>query len=122
MLLALTIVFTGCSGCCAQDAKKDNKPAAQAPQPNAILIIDDVAYIDGCNGCECVEEATCICPQKADCTCCRKNLKKAPKEMQEKCKTMKKAHAKATADCGECKKGNDTACTATKKDDQTKGK
>lgn len=115
LLLTLAIAFTGCSGCCAQDVKKNHKK--QAAAPHAILIIDDVAYLDGCDDCDCIEEDICVCPAKADCACCRKNLKKVPKEMQEKCKEMKKAHAKTAADCQECKKGNnDTACSDTKGD------
>ena len=88
--LALTLLFTGCS-CNAQNAKKDT---AKTPKPEAVLIIDDVAYYDGCNGCGCVQEAACVCAEKANCACCRQHLKKCPKEMQEKCKAMKKAHCK----------------------------
>ena len=88
--LALTLLFTGCS-CNAQNAKKDT---AKTPKPEAVLIIDDVAYYDGCSGCGCVQEAACVCAEKANCACCRQHLKKCPKEMQEKCKAMKKAHCK----------------------------
>ena len=136
-MLALTILFAGCDKANAQNAKKNGNAHAKNPSPHAILSIDDVAYVDGCKGCDCVEEDICVCEVKADCDCCRKNLKKAPKEMQEKCKAIKKEHAKTTADCKDCKKGGngntacnsdpksgDTACNDSKgeKDEAKKGK
>ena len=95
MILALAVLFTGCS-CCAQDAKKNT---GKTPKPEAVLIIDDVAYYDGCSGCECIQEASCVCEEKADCACCRKHLKKCPEKMQEKCKSMRKAFCKKKAEC-----------------------
>ena len=118
MLLALAILFTGCDKASAQNAKKSTPEAkmTKAPDPHAVLIIDEIAYVDGCKGCECVEEDVCVCEAKADCDCCRKNLKKVPAQMQQKCKEMKKAHAKTVADCKDCKKGEgDTACNNEKK-------
>lgn len=116
MLLALAIFFTGCSSCCAQGAEKEK---GKDPAPEAILIIDDVAYYDGCNGCDCVEEAVCVCEAKSDCACCRKHLKKAPKEMQKKCKEMKKAHCEKKVVCiqtQEKDKGKDSACNSSGKE------
>lgn len=112
MMLALTILFTGCDKANAQDTKKQEKDPAKNPSPHAILIIDEVAYVDGCKGCDCVEEDVCVCEAKADCDCCRKNLKKVPHDKQEKCKEIKKNHAKTTAECKDCKKDDkgDTAC------------
>ena len=118
MLLALAIVFVGCDKASAQNAKKTTPETnmTKAPDPHAILVIDEIAYVDGCNGCECVEEDVCVCDSKADCECCRKNLKKVPAEMQKKCKELKQAHAKKIADCKDCKKGEgDTACNDDKK-------
>lgn len=113
MVLAVILVFTGCS-CSAKDSKKDQ---TANPTPHAILIIDEIAYVDGCGDCDCIEEDVCICEEKADCECCRKHLKKAPKEMQEKCKKMKKDHAKQTDNCKTCKKEcKDTACNTPDKD------
>ena len=120
MILAAVFTFTGCN-CCAQDAKKEHK--GPHPHPHAILIIDDVAYVDGCNGCECVEEAVCVCEEKADCECCRKHLKKAPKEKQEQFKAIKKEHSKQTNECKTCKKGaHKTACNMPDKDKAPNGK
>ena len=87
-MLALTIIFTGCDKASAQGTKKTDSKQAGTPSPHAILVIDEVAYIDGCKGCECVEEDICVCEAKADCQCCRKNLKKVPQEMQKKCKEI----------------------------------
>ena len=123
MLLGLAALFTGCDKANAQDAKNGTPEKTKAPEPQAILIIDEVAYIDGCKGCECVEEDICVCKAKSDCECCRKNLQKAPAQMQQKCKEMKKAQTKTVADCGSCKDGKDdkkdsgtTACCSDKKD------
>ena len=104
-LLALTLFFAGCDKANAQHQKNGAK--AKNPAPQAILVIDEVAYVDGCKGCDCVEEDVCVCEAKADCECCRKHLKKVPEKMQQKCKEMKKAHAKKTADCNDCKKDGD---------------
>lgn len=65
-MLALTILFAGCDKANAQDAKKNGNAHAKNPSPHAILIIDDVAYVDGCKGCDCVEEDICVCEVKAD--------------------------------------------------------
>lgn len=111
LLLALSILFTGCDKANAENVKKAGTDHKKHPAPHEILIIDEVAYIDGCKGCECVEEDICVCEAKADCECCRKNLKKVPHEMQEKCKKLKHDHAKKMAECKDCKSGsNDTAC------------
>ena len=116
MLLAFAILFAGCDKAKAQEAAKNTKNQSKNPTPEAVLIIDEVAYVDGCKGCECVEEDVCVCEAKADCECCRKNLKKVPAEMQKKCKELKQEHAKKIADCKDCKKGEgDTACNNEKK-------
>ena len=128
MLLAMAILFIGCDKASAQDPKQVQPAAKQtnAPQPQAILVIDEVAYVDGCKGCDCVAEGVCVCEAKADCECCRKNLKKVPAEMQKKCKELKQTQAKKVADCGDCKKdGEETACNDHKKgenDTAKKGK
>lgn len=106
VLLAMTVFFAGCS-CCAQEMKKEK---ANHPKPEAVLIIDDVAYYDGCSGCPCAQEAVCVCAEKADCPCCRKHLKKCPKDMQEKCKAMKKelCKKKAAEKCADAPQTNKT--------------
>ena len=123
MLLGLAVLFTGCDKANAQNAQNSTPNVkAKAPAPQAILIIDEVAYVDGCKGCECVEEDICVCKAKSDCECCRKNLQKAPAQIQQKCKEMKKTQAKTVSDCGKCKDGKDkkdcgtTACSTDKKD------
>ena len=118
MLLGLAVLFTGCDKANAENSqKKSSETKTKAPEPQAILIIDEVAYVDGCKGCECVEEDICVCKAKSDCKCCRQNLKKVPEQMQQKCKEMKKASGKTVADCGDCKKDEgDTACSTDKKD------
>ena len=118
MLLAFAILFAGCDKAKAQEAAKNTKNQSKNPTPEAVLIIDEVAYVDGCNNCDCVEEGVCACETKADCACCRKNMKKAPAEMQKKCKEMKKTQAKTTACCDDSKKdGKETACCDDSKKD-----
>ena len=99
-ILALTLFFAGCDKAHGQDQKNNAK--GKNPAPQAILVIDEVAYVDGCKCCDCIAEEVCACEAKADCDCCRKHLKKVPEKMQKKCKEMKKAHAKTAADSKAC--------------------
>lgn len=87
-IIGIVSLGTVCMAMAADAANKANAPAANPQDGEAIVVIESVAYTDGCANdpaSPCVKDGKCVCADKSQCKNCMKHMKKCDSATQAKC-------------------------------------
>ena len=86
-IIGIVSLGTACMAMAAA-TNKANAPAANPQDGEAIVVIESVAYTDGCANdpaSPCVKDGKCVCADKSQCKNCMKHMKKCDSATQAKC-------------------------------------